>query len=65
LYLSVNKEGGAMSKKGVRATIISSQRRKIDIESMTQIVIALGREFAQRKRAKRERGGTSRAGAGP
>jgi hypothetical protein len=38
-----------MPKKGVRVTIIGKPRPKIDVEAMTQIIIALGREFAQRK----------------
>lgn len=43
-----------MPKKEVRVTITALQRPKIDVDAMTQIVIALGREFAQRRRAKRE-----------
>ncbi len=31
-----------MSKKGVRAKISGKQRRSIDVELMTQAVIALG-----------------------
>ncbi len=43
-----------MPKKGVRVVIIGKPQRSIDVDAMTQIVIALGREFAQRKRAKRQ-----------
>ena len=43
-----------MPKKGVRIRIIGGQRRDIDVELMTQVIIALGRELAERrsKRAK-------------
>jgi hypothetical protein len=53
-----------MPKKVVRITIIGSQRRKIDVEAMTQIVIALGRELAQRGRVKRQSKPTSEARSG-
>ena len=50
-----------MPKKGVRVVITGKQRPKIDVDAMTQIVIALGREFAERKageaRADRTRRG--------
>jgi len=52
-----------MPKKGVRVIITGSQRRKIDVEAMAQIVIALGREFAQRKRLRRQSEPTSKAGS--
>lgn len=58
------KEGAVMPKKEVRVTIIGSQRRKLDVDAMTQVVIALGREFAQRKRGKREPKPISRAEVG-
>jgi hypothetical protein len=54
-----------MPKKGVQAVIIGSQRRKIDVEAMTQIVIALGRELAGRKRPRRRVKPTSQAGTRP
>jgi len=38
-----------MPKKGMRVVITGAQRRTIDIDEMTQIVIALGRELAARK----------------
>jgi hypothetical protein len=38
-----------MSKKGVRIVITGAQRRTIEVEAMTQIVIALGRELAARE----------------
>jgi hypothetical protein len=37
-----------MSKKGVRVVVIGKPRPAIDVEAMTQIVIALGRELAVR-----------------
>jgi hypothetical protein len=37
-----------MPKKGVRVVIIGAQRRTIEVDAMTQIVIALGRELAER-----------------
>jgi hypothetical protein len=37
-----------MPKKGVQVTIVCQQRRDIDVELMTQAVIALGRELATR-----------------
>lgn len=39
-----------MPKKGVRVIITGSQRRVIEVDAMTQIIIALGRELAARKR---------------
>jgi hypothetical protein len=41
-----------MTKKGVRVVITGKPRPKIDVDSMTQIVIALGRELEERKRCK-------------
>jgi hypothetical protein len=38
-----------MPKKGVQVVITGKPRPKIDTEVMTQIIIALGREFAKRK----------------
>ena len=38
-----------MPKKGVRVVITGQPRPKIDVDAMTQIIIALGREFAKRK----------------
>lgn len=48
------RQGGLkeMPKKGVRVVITGKPRPKIDVDAMTQIVIALGREFAERKRGK-------------
>lgn len=40
-----------MPKKGVRVVITGKPRPKIDMDAMTQIIIALGREFAKRKAA--------------
>jgi hypothetical protein len=42
-----------MSKKGVRVVVGGKQRARIDVEAMTQIVIALGRELAKRAEKKR------------
>lgn len=39
-----------MPKKGVRVIISGAPRPVIDIEAMTRIVIALGRELEQRER---------------
>ena len=52
-----------MPKKGVRVIITGSQRRVIDVDAMVQIVIALGREFAHRGRAKRPPEPVSKAGS--
>ena len=41
-----------MPKKGVRVVITSKPRPTIDVDAMTQVIIALGREFAKRKAAK-------------
>jgi hypothetical protein len=38
-----------MPKKGVRVIITGQPRPKIDVDAMTQIIIALGREFAKPK----------------
>jgi hypothetical protein len=43
-----------MPKKGVQIIITGSQRPKIDVDAMTQIIIAMGRELAARKRVKRD-----------
>ena len=37
-----------MPKKGMRVIITGAQRRTIDVDAMVQIVIALGRELAER-----------------
>ncbi len=42
-----------MPKKGVRVKVAGKPRRVIDVDAMTQIVIALGRELAQSKRTKK------------
>jgi hypothetical protein len=43
-------EGERMTKKkGVRIIISGVQRRTIEVDAMAQIVIALGRELAERK----------------
>ncbi len=39
-----------MQKKGVRVIVAGKPRPTIDVDAMAQIIIALGREFAQRKR---------------
>jgi hypothetical protein len=44
-----------MPKKGVRVVITGKPRPKIDVDAMTQIIIALGREFAKRKGATLKR----------
>ena len=41
-----------MPKKGVRVVITGKPRPKIDVDAMTQIVIALGRQFAEREGGK-------------
>ncbi len=41
-----------MPKKGVRVIITGKPRATIDVDAMTQIIIALGREFAARKSVK-------------
>lgn len=41
-----------MPKKGVRVIITGKPRPVIDVDAMTQIVIALGKEFEARKRVK-------------
>ena len=38
-----------MPKKGVRVVITGKPRPKIDVDAMTQVVIALGRELEERK----------------
>ena len=38
-----------MPKKGVRVVITGKPRPKIDVDAMTQIIIALGRELAKHK----------------
>jgi hypothetical protein len=56
-----------MTKKGVRVTIVCQQRRDIDVELMTQAVIALGRELATRgpqRSIKRKPAMTSTANTG-
>ena len=60
----LKEEVASMPKKGVRVIITGSQRRVIDADAMAQIVIALGREFAQRGRAKRQSEPTNKAGSG-
>jgi hypothetical protein len=40
-----------MTKKEVRIKITGRQRREIDVDLMTQAVIALGRELGERKPA--------------
>ncbi len=52
-----------MPKKGVRVQIIGKPRRVIDVEAMTHIIVALGREFAERKRPKK-RQSTTKTGGG-
>lgn len=56
-----------MTKKGVQVVIIAAQRRSIDVDAMTQIVIALGRELAERMPTKKRIARTSntRVKAGP
>lgn len=41
-----------MPKKGVRVIITGKPRPALDVDAMTQIVIALGRELAARKQVK-------------
>ena len=52
-----------MPKKGVRVVITGKPRPKIEVTTMTQIIIALGRELAKHKEAARKR--TSREVATP
>jgi len=41
-----------MPKKGVRVIITGKPRSALDVDAMTQIVIAFGRELAERNQAK-------------
>jgi hypothetical protein len=43
-----------MTKKEVRLTISGKQRPVIDVDLMTQVVIALGRELAAAMRSARQ-----------
>lgn len=54
-----------MPKKGVRVVITGVPRPKIDVDAMVQIIIALGRELAARKRAKRQDEPDIEAGSAP
>jgi hypothetical protein len=56
-----------MTKKGVQVVINAAQRRSIDVDAMTQIVIALGRELAERMPTKKRNTKTSSSSvkAGP
>jgi hypothetical protein len=47
-------EGGGMTKKEVRVAITGEQRRVVDVDLMTQAVIALGRELAARTAGRRK-----------
>lgn len=40
-----------MTKKGVRVVVTGAQRRSVDVEAMVHVVIALGRELAERAAA--------------
>ena len=40
-----------MTKKGVRIIITGQARPVVDIEAMANIIIALGRELAEREKA--------------
>jgi hypothetical protein len=42
-----------MPKKGVRVVITGTPRPKLDVDAMTQIVIALGRELEEREEDER------------
>jgi Na+-transporting NADH:ubiquinone oxidoreductase subunit NqrA len=53
-----------MPKKGVRVSIAGKPRRVIDVDAMTHIVIALGREFAERKRTKKRQTAKTARGVG-
>jgi hypothetical protein len=44
-----------MTKKGVQIIISGAQRRTIDVDAVTQIVIALGKEIAERAQAKKRK----------
>lgn len=52
-----------MPKKGVRVIITGKPRPKIDVDATTQIVIALGRELAERKQGESQQKAASEAGA--
>ncbi len=52
-----------MPKKGVRVIITGAQRRTIDVDAMTHIIIALGRELAERD-TKRQPKMAANTGAG-
>ncbi|HEY1915737.1 MAG TPA: hypothetical protein VGH27_09185 [Streptosporangiaceae bacterium] len=41
------------TKKGVQVVVMGAQRRNIDITTMAQLVIALGRELAGRRETKK------------
>lgn len=42
-----------MTKKGMRIIISGAQRRTIDVDAVTHIVIALGKEIAERAQVKK------------
>jgi hypothetical protein len=48
-------------KKGVRVVITGKPRPTIDTDAMTQIIIALGREFAKRKAAAKAKPASNQA----
>ncbi len=52
-----------MPKKGVRVVITGKQRPAIDVDAMMMCIIALGREFAERKRVKRQSQPTNKEGS--
>jgi hypothetical protein len=54
-----------MPKKGMHIIITGKPRAAIDVDAMTQIVIALGRELAEQKQAKRQLKAESQAGVAP
>ena len=54
-----------MPKKGVRVVITGKQRPTIDVDAMTQIIIALGRELAARKRLRRQAEPDTETGSAP
>ena len=51
-----------MTKKGVRVIITGKPRPTIDVEAMTQIIIALGRELAKRKQGEARKADERRGG---
>ncbi len=52
-------------KKGVRVVITGVPRPKIEVDQVTQIIIALGRELAAHKRSRRQAEPDTQTGTAP